>query len=73
MSIVRICKRTGDVRPSDRAEVERIIWLNYEKLDAAMKHFEEGNRIESPFAYYEIRHDDSAFRTPHSALEKEAA
>jgi hypothetical protein len=73
--IVRINKATGDVRPSTLDEVERIIHLNYHHPDLAMDRFKEGGRIESPFAYYEIRHEESV--PPASAggdqLAKEAA
>ncbi len=68
-SIVRIDKRTGDVRLSNLAEVERIVHLNYHHPDQTMDLFNAGNfRVESPFAFYEIRHEE-----PAAAEKKEAA
>lgn len=54
MNIVRIDKQDGSTRPSDRAEVERIALLNYQNPALAMELFDEGERIQSPFAWYEI-------------------
>lgn len=55
MNIVRIDKKDGSTRPSDRAEVERIVQLNYQNFEAAMELFDEGERVQSPFAFYEIQ------------------
>lgn len=61
-NIVRIDKGNGAVRPTDRAEVERIVRLNYHDFDLAMEIFDEGGRVQSLFAFYEIRREQEAAR-----------
>lgn len=60
MNIVRIDKLDGRERPSDMAEVERIAHLNYHNFADVIDLFKQGKRIQSPFAFYEIRDEQPA-------------
>lgn len=58
--IIRISKDGGSEEEVDRATVERIAKLNYKDVESVMELFNQGVRIQSPFAYYELRKSEVA-------------
>lgn len=70
--IIRIDKGDGSESEVDLAAVARIIDDNYRRPDEARAEFDAGQRVASPFAYYEIREDPADLAAMAAEAENDA-